>query len=116
MAWAPARVAADRLNGLFFDWSDRKSTEDDDHMGGPPEPRAAIARGLQAEKSPVPVRIMGETDVLDLELSLPSFPFRRPGQMRFIELLPKFGDLKRIAGRKENTESHRAAEHHLISS
>src|SRR5690242_9815607 len=116
MAWAPARPAADGLDGLFVRWSDRKSAEDDDHMRGAPEPRAAIARGLQAEKSPVPLRIVSKTDVLELELGLTPFPFRRPGQMRFIELLPKSGDFERVARRKENAESHRTADHRAISS
>ena len=47
---------------------------------------------------------MGEANVFDLEIGLLFLPFRRPGQMRFIELLPKLGDLERIGRRKENTE------------
>jgi hypothetical protein len=31
-------------------------------------------------------------------------------------LLPKFGDLERVAGRKENAERDRTAEHHVVSS
>ena len=61
-------------------------------MRGLPEPGLAIVRGLQAENPLVPVWIMDETDVLDLEVSLSRFPLFRPSQMRFVELLPQFGD------------------------
>jgi hypothetical protein len=35
---------------------------------------------------------MDETDVHDLEVSLSLFPLFRPGEVRFVELLPQFGD------------------------
>src|SRR5260370_41420037 len=85
-------------------------------MRGLPEPVPSITRGLQAEKPFVPADIMGESNVLELEIILPLLPFLCPGQVRFVELLPKFGDLDRIAGRKENAEGHRTADHHAISS
>ena len=59
-------------------------------MHGAPEPALAIVGGLQAENSFVPVGIMGEANVFDLEIGLPGFPFHSPGKVRFIELLPKF--------------------------
>jgi len=59
-------------------------------MRGAPEPALAIMGGLQADDSFVPARVMGESDVFDLEIGLPGFPFRSPGEVRFIELLPKF--------------------------
>jgi len=61
-------------------------------MRGLPKPGLAIVRGLQAEKPLVPAWIMDETDVRDLEVSLSLFPLFRPSQMRFVELLPQFGD------------------------
>jgi hypothetical protein len=61
-------------------------------MRGLPKPGFAIVRGLQAEKPLVPVWIVDETDVRDLEVSLSLFPLFRPSQMRFVELLPQFGD------------------------
>jgi hypothetical protein len=61
-------------------------------MRGLPEPGLAIMRGLQTENPFVPVWIMDEADVLDLEVNLSLFPLFRPSQMRFIELLPQFGD------------------------
>jgi hypothetical protein len=85
-------------------------------MRGLPEPSLSIMRGLQAEKPFVPAGIMGETDVLDLEISPSFFPLLRPSQVRFVELLPKFGHLDRIARRKENFKGHRIADHHAISS
>ena len=85
-------------------------------MRGLPEPGLSVARGLQAEKPLSPADIMREADVLDLELGLSFFPRLRPSQMRFVELLPKFGDLDRIAGGKEHSEGHRIADHHAISS
>ena len=85
-------------------------------MRGLPEPRLSVTRGLQAEEPFSPTGIMGEADVLDLEISLSFLPLLRPSQMRFVELLPKFGDLGRIAGGKENSEGHRIADHRAISS
>jgi hypothetical protein len=59
---------------------------------------------LQGENPPVPIGIMGEADVIDFEIGLPSFPFRRPGEMGFVELLAKLGNLDRIGIRKKNPE------------
>ena len=56
-------------------------------MGGLPQPDLAIMGRLQAENPLIPVGIMGEADVFDLEIGLPPLPFRRPGQMRLVELL-----------------------------
>src|SRR5207244_2077947 len=90
--------------------------KDHDHMRAFQEPGLAIARGLQAENPFVPAGIMDETDVLELEISLPLFPLRCPGQVGLVELLPKFGDFDRIARRKQNAEGHRTADHRAISS
>jgi hypothetical protein len=84
-------------------------------MRGLPEPGPAIMRGLQAEKPFVTVWIMDEADVLDLEVGLPLFPFLRPGQMGFVELLPQLGNFNRIGRRKENIASHRLTQHPAIS-
>jgi hypothetical protein len=84
-------------------------------MRGLPEPSLSIVRGLQAENPLVPVWIMDETDVLDLEVSLSLFPIFRPSQVRFVELLPQFGDFNRIGRRKENVVGHRLTRHHAIS-
>jgi hypothetical protein len=46
-------------------------------MRGLPEPVPSITRGLQAEKPFVPADIMGETNVLELEISLSLFPLRQ---------------------------------------
>jgi hypothetical protein len=84
-------------------------------MRGSPEPYLTIVRSLQAENPFVPVRIVHETDVLDLEVQLSGFPLSRPRQVRLIELLPQFGDFNRIGRRKENLEGHRLTHHHAIS-
>jgi hypothetical protein len=42
---------------------------------------------LQAEKSPVPARIMAEANILDPKFLLSRFPLPGPGQMGFVELL-----------------------------
>jgi hypothetical protein len=50
--------------------------------------------GLHAEKTPVPVGVVRETHIFDLEIGLPSFPLRHPGEMHQINLpakLVKFG-------------------------
>jgi hypothetical protein len=84
-------------------------------MRGLPEPSLSIVRGLQAENPFVPVWIMDETKVLDLEVSLSLFPLFRPSHVRFVELLPQFGDFNRIRRRKENFVGHRPTHHHAIS-
>jgi hypothetical protein len=84
-------------------------------MRGSPEPYLTIVRSLQAENPFVPVRIVHETNVLDLEVQLSRFPRFRPRQVRLIELLPQFGDFNRIGRRKENPEGHRLTHHHAIS-
>jgi hypothetical protein len=71
--------------------------------------------GLQTENPLVPVWVMDETDVVDLEVSLSLFPLFRPGEVRFVELLPQFGDFSRIGRRKENFVGHRLTHHHAIS-
>jgi hypothetical protein len=43
-----------------------------------------------------------EADVFDLEVKLLPFPFGRPGQMRFVELLPQSGNFNRIGNWKKN--------------
>jgi hypothetical protein len=45
---------------------------------------------------------MGEADVFNLELILSSLPFRRPGQMRFVELLTKSGNFNLVGLREKN--------------
>src|SRR5260370_10264723 len=84
-------------------------------MRGLPEPVPSITRGLQAEKPFIPAGIMRETNVLELEIGLSLLPLDGPGQMCFVELLPKSGDLDRIAGREENIEDHGIADHHAVS-
>jgi hypothetical protein len=81
---------------------DRKSTKEHDDVRGLPEPRLPIARRLQAENPLVPVGIMRETNVLDLEIGLSLFPFYRPREMGFVELLAQFGNFNRIGSRKQN--------------
>jgi hypothetical protein len=56
-------------------------------MGGLPEPDLSVMGRLQAENTFIPTWIMGETNVFNPEIGLPFFPFPRPGQMRFVELL-----------------------------
>jgi hypothetical protein len=84
-------------------------------MRGLPKPSLSIMRGLQAENPFVPVWIMDETDVLDLEVGLSLFPLFRPSQVRFVEVLPQFGDFNRIGRRKENFVGHRQTHRHAIS-
>jgi hypothetical protein len=84
-------------------------------MRGLPKPSLSIVRGLQGENPFVPVWIMDETDVFDLEVSLSLFPLFRPSRVRFVEELPQFGDFNRIGRRKENFVSHRLTHHHAIS-
>ena len=61
-----------------------------DHMHGAPEQAFAVMGGLQAEQPPVPAGIVDEADVFDGEVGLPPSPFRRPGEMRLVELLAEF--------------------------
>jgi hypothetical protein len=84
-------------------------------MRGLPEPGLSIVRGLQAENPFVPLRIMDETYVLDPEVSLSFFPFFRPSQVGFVELLPQFRDFNRIGRWKEKFVSHRLTHHHALS-
>jgi hypothetical protein len=56
-------------------------------MGGLPQPDLSVMGCLEAENPFVPVGIMGKANVFNLEIRLPSFPFRRPGQMRLVQLL-----------------------------
>jgi hypothetical protein len=58
---------------------------------------------------------MDETYVLDLEVSLSLFPFFRPSQVGFVELLPQFRDFNRIGRWKEKFVSHRLTHHYAIS-
>jgi hypothetical protein len=69
-------------------------------------------RRLQAENPLVPLGIMGEANVFDLEVSLLFLPFFRPRQMGFVELLPEFGNFERIGRRKQDSEADGIAEHH----
>src|SRR5580692_13197550 len=69
---------------------DRRHAPPEKHAGGPPEPDIAVMGGLKTDDPLVPERIMGEADILNLEFLLPGFPFDRPSQMRFVELLTKF--------------------------
>jgi hypothetical protein len=75
---------------------DRCSTKEHDDVRGVPEPGLPIARRLQAENPSVPAGIMSEANVFDLEIGLSLFPFLRPGQMGFVELLAQFGKFNRI--------------------
>src|SRR5260370_9905979 len=81
-------------------------------MRGSPEPSLPIVRRLQAENPLVPVGIMRETNIFDLEILLSLFPFFRPSKMGFVELLAQFGNFNRIGRRKEN--SKRIANHLAI--
>src|SRR4051794_24391271 len=69
--------------------SDRQSTAGQDDARRLPDPGLAIARRLQAEEALVPMRVVGEADVLDHERLLLPFPLDRPGEMRFLQLLPQ---------------------------
>lgn len=71
-------------------------------MRAAPQPGFAVAGGLDAENPLVPVWIVDKADVFDSEIRLLPFPFRRPGEMRFVELLTKPGDFDLIRMRKQN--------------
>ena len=45
---------------------------------------------------------MSKADVLDLEIGLSLFPLRRPGEMRFVELLTKPGNCDLVRMRKKD--------------
>lgn len=47
---------------------------------------------------------MGEANVFYSEILSLLFPLLRPGKMRFIELLPQFGNLNLVAIRKKNSK------------
>src|SRR5215469_9782543 len=84
--------------------SDRHRLIDRERMCRTPEPVAAVARRLQAEKPRVPVRIMNEADVLDHEIELLPLPFRLPGEMRFLGLLAQPRDFDLIGCREDNLQ------------
>src|SRR5665213_217603 len=90
------------------DLSNRCYTAGREHMRGAPEPDFAIVRRLQAENALVPERVVDEPDVFDLETKLPGLPFRRPGQMGLVELLPQFRDFGDIGIREKSSEQHRS--------
>ena len=69
-----------------------------------PEPRFAIVGRLQAKNSLIPIRIVGEANVFDLEIWLLPFPFLRPGEVRLVELLPQPGNFNRIRIREKNSK------------
>ena len=77
---------------------------------------------LQAENSPIPIGIMAEADVFDLEVILPPFPLRHPGQMHLIEVptkLEKFGLTKSgnfdLIGARKNSLQHAIRLHRQIN-
>jgi hypothetical protein len=68
---------------------------------------------LNAENSLIPTGIMTEADVFNLEVRLPSFPLRHPGQMDLLEMLAqlvKFGLTKPrnfdLIGTRKNNPEH----------
>jgi hypothetical protein len=73
-------------------------------MGGLPEPVFSVMGRLQAEKALVPVRIVEEANILNLEFLLPRLPFLRPGQMRFVELLAQLGNFDLVRNGKNNSK------------
>src|SRR6185437_7797064 len=79
---------------------DRHHAPARDDMHRAPEPGLAVMRGLQAEQPPVPVGVVNEADVLELEFELLPLPFRRPGEMRLVELLPQLRKLDHIGLRE----------------
>jgi hypothetical protein len=97
-----------------YQCSDRQYTKEYATVRGAPEPSPTIARGLQAEKPFIPMRVMNETNILDLEIGLTCSPFYRPSQVGFVELLPQFGDFNRIGRRKQKCVSHRLTHHDAI--
>jgi hypothetical protein len=61
-------------------------------------------RRLQAENPLVPKGIVREANVLDLEFLLSCFPFSRPCEMRFVELLTQPGNFDLVRNGKNNSK------------
>src|SRR5205085_8896008 len=96
--------------------SDRQPANNDDRMRGSPEPSLSVVRRLQAENALIPVGIMNEAEVFDLEIKLLPLPLGCPRKVCFFELLPQLGNFNRIGRRKENLEAYGIAGHRPISS
>src|ERR1700733_10743207 len=77
-------------------------------MHAAPEPGFSVVGCLNAENSLVPVGVVGEANVFDSKLGLPLFPFRRPGQMRLVELLSQFRNFDLVGIREKNPKQHAA--------
>src|SRR3954470_12488139 len=96
--------------------SDRQSTTGQDDARRTPDPGLAVARRLQAEEVLVPMRVVGEADVLDHERLLLPLPFDRPGEMCFLQMLPQLGEFDHIGRWEDKPKTHGIAGHHAISS
>jgi hypothetical protein len=85
---------------------DRQHAPRREHTRGAPEQDFSIVSRLETENSLIPVGIMREANVFDLEIGLPGFPFPRPGQMRLVELLSQLGNFDLVGIRKNICRKH----------
>ena len=83
-AWQPLRYGGCQSQRT-------KDVPDNKHANCAPEKIRAVVSCLNTEDPPIPVWVVLETDVLNLEIGLAGFPFRRPSQMHLLEMPANFG-------------------------